>query len=161
TRLADATTFSLSSTDGGTAKFYSDAAGEDEITSITIEPGTDISTVTPSYTFYYSNTKAGDQTITAEYDDDGDEGLEDAGSWGYDVIVNAGVAEKLFFAQHPADAIAGETIAPDVVVHIVDEYGNLVTMAADAITLGTGDGLAALKGTTSRSAVGGVATFDD
>src|SRR5690606_37905584 len=30
-----------------------------------------------------------------------------------------------------------------------------------AITLGTGDGLAALNGTTARSAVGGVATFAD
>src|SRR5690606_13836989 len=118
------TTFLLSSTENSTAKFYSDAAGEDEIvTPITVNPGTDIGIETPAYSFYYSNTKTGSQTITAEYDD-GDAGLAVAGEWNYVHSVVPGAVSGSHTTAVVPDGVAGE--ATEITVTARDAQGNPV-----------------------------------
>jgi VCBS repeat-containing protein len=73
----------------------------------------------------------------------------------------AGAANKLAFSQVPVNTSAGSPITPAVKVAIQDAGGNTVTSATDAITIGIGSNPAAgtLSGTTTVSAVNGVATF--
>jgi VCBS repeat-containing protein len=73
----------------------------------------------------------------------------------------AGAATKLAFSQVPVNTSAGSPITPAVKVAIQDAGGNTVTSASDAITIGIGSNPAAgtLSGTTTVSAVNGVATF--
>jgi hypothetical protein len=79
--------------------------------------------------------------------------------------ISVGAADHLIFLIQPSTTSAGATISPAVEVAIVDAGGNTVTTANDAITLdiaaGTGTPLAALSGTTTVSASGGVASFGD
>ncbi|HUP00811.1 MAG TPA: invasin domain 3-containing protein, partial [Gemmatimonadota bacterium] len=69
----------------------------------------------------------------------------------------------LAFLVQPSDASAGATITPPVAVHAVDGSGNTDTSFGGEITvaIGTNPGGGTLDGTTTRTAVAGVATFDD
>jgi hypothetical protein len=71
-------------------------------------------------------------------------------------------ASQLSFTIQPIDATANATMAT-VEVSVLDEFGNLVTGSTDAVTLAIGMNPAGgtLSGTTTRSAVNGVATFSD
>jgi hypothetical protein len=75
----------------------------------------------------------------------------------------ADIADHLIFSVEPSTTKHGKHITPAVEVSVVDQFGNLVTSATDAITMtiavdGSGGG-ATLGGTTTVNAVGGVAVF--
>ena len=67
------------------------------------------------------------------------------------------------FAVQPASAVAGEAIAPAVVVEFDDAGGSPVAdaVAPVTLTLGSNPGGATLSGTTTGTTVGGAATFSD
>jgi hypothetical protein len=77
--------------------------------------------------------------------------------------ITPGLATRLAFTVQPTATLAGKTIAPAVRVAVQDQFGNAVPAAAPQITLalGANPGGGALAGTTSTSAVNGVATFPD
>ncbi|HEY7686095.1 MAG TPA: hypothetical protein VH833_08330 [Gemmatimonadales bacterium] len=72
------------------------------------------------------------------------------------------VATQLVFLTDPAGALAGTTLAP-IVVEAQDASGKLVTGFGADVTLSieTNPGGGTLGGTTTVTAVGGIATFDD
>ncbi|MGH7614203.1 MAG: beta strand repeat-containing protein [Gemmatimonadales bacterium] len=72
------------------------------------------------------------------------------------------VATQLVFQTDPAGALAGTTLPP-IVVEAQDASGKLVTGFGEDVTLTieTNPGGGTLDGTTTVTAVGGVATFDD
>jgi hypothetical protein len=81
-----------------------------------------------------------------------------------DYSVGAGGSpSRLAFSQQPGSAIAGGIIMPAVTVEIQDAAGNKVTTATNTVTieLDANPGDAVLTGTTSKEAVGGIATFND
>src|SRR5206468_12208230 len=67
----------------------------------------------------------------------------------------------LLFTVQPSNATAGVAITPGVQVAVEDAQGNIVTSAANSITLaiGTNPGGGTLSGTSTVAAVNGVATF--
>jgi hypothetical protein len=74
--------------------------------------------------------------------------------------VSAAAASQVVFAQQPTSAVAGVGIAPAVTVRIVDQFGNLTaSTAAVTVAIGTNPGVGTLSGTSTQSAVAGVATF--
>ncbi len=85
-------------------------------------------------------------------------GLTGATSTAFAII--AGPASKLAFTAQPANAAAGAILAP-VQVAIRDSLDNLCTGATNAVTLAIASGPVggSLSGTTTASAVRGVATF--
>ena len=84
-----------------------------------------------------------------------------AGATGAGFNVTGGVPTQLVVIQQPSDATGGATIAPAVAVEVRDANGNVVPTATNAVTLafGANPGGGTLGGTTTRSAVAGVATF--
>jgi adhesin/invasin len=80
------------------------------------------------------------------------------------VQFEAGAAAQLVYGRQPGGTTAGATIAPSVVLRVLDAHGNL-TASGTGVTVGiksgTGATGATLAGTATRSAVNGVATFDD
>lgn len=115
-------------------------------------------------TFTRTNLSVGLHTITASVTDAG--GLTGYAEITVEVLPGEGsdsAPAKLAFAQQPTTAAAGETLTPAVSVRIEDALGNLVTGSTAEVTLAIGNNPAAgtLSGTLTRSAVGGVATFDD
>ncbi len=81
----------------------------------------------------------------------------------FTATAQAGTATKLAFIQSPVSTSAGSTITPAVKVAVQDGAGNTVASATDAVTLtiGANPGTGTLSGTTTVSAVNGVATFPD
>ena len=73
------------------------------------------------------------------------------------------VASQLGFAVQPATAVAGESIAPAVVVVVLDANGRTVTSARNHIDIEivANPAHATLSGTTSVTAVNGTATFSN
>src|SRR5262245_12496370 len=73
------------------------------------------------------------------------------------------VPAKLIFTMQPTTVIAGVDIRPMVAVTVLDEHGNTVTSARTSVTLtlGSNPGGGTLRGTVTRAAVNGVATFPD
>jgi uncharacterized protein (TIGR03382 family) len=77
--------------------------------------------------------------------------------------IDPGPAAALGFRVQPSRTAAGANIAPAVTVEVRDALGNLVrTAGATSITLGLGanPGGATLMGTTTATAVNGVASFN-
>lgn len=74
-----------------------------------------------------------------------------------------GPPHHLAFGQQPTNTTAGAGISPPVTVRVEDQAGNLVTSssASIALAIGANPAGATLGGTTTRNAVGGIATFDD
>lgn len=74
-----------------------------------------------------------------------------------------GAAAALRFATGPSTVDAGATMAPAVVVELLDAHGNRATGASlsVALALEANPGEAALGGTLTRAAEAGIATFDD
>src|SRR4029077_13307107 len=75
--------------------------------------------------------------------------------------ISPAAANKLVFTVQPASVTAGAPITPAVQVTAQDGLGNTVTSFTAAVTvaLGNNPGAGALGGTTSVTAVAGVATF--
>jgi hypothetical protein len=77
--------------------------------------------------------------------------------------IKAGTLSQLGFTVPPSPATAGATITPAVKVDGEDAFGNLVNTFTGSVTVviapGTGTAGATLSGTTTISAVAGVATF--
>jgi len=74
----------------------------------------------------------------------------------------AGVPAALTFGVQPTGTTVGAVIAPAVTVRVVDAYGNLTTSTASVgLVIGSNPGVATLGGTPTRTAVAGVATFND
>lgn len=77
--------------------------------------------------------------------------------------VSPAAASKVVFLTSPGASNAGSPLAPQPQVTVVDAFGNTVTSATNAITLaiqpGTGTAGAVLSGTTTVSAVNGIASF--
>lgn len=76
---------------------------------------------------------------------------------------SAATATKLAFSVQPGGTTGGTAFAPSIQVSVVDAAGNVASGATNsialAITTGTGTSGAHLTGTTSVTAVAGVATF--
>lgn len=74
-----------------------------------------------------------------------------------------GEAAALAFSQSPDDGVAGAVLSPDPVVTITDEFGNLLSLSSEVVTVTVESGgeSAALLGTTSVTAGNGTAVFDD
>lgn len=72
-------------------------------------------------------------------------------------------ATRLEFGQQPTTEAAGATITPSITVRAEDAVGNLDTNFTGPVTLAIASGPAdaVLSGTTTRSASGGIATFDN
>ena len=68
---------------------------------------------------------------------------------------------ELAFAQQPTNCTAGVVISPAVIVDVEDQYGNIDTFNNSNVTLGVEYGPATLLGTTTVTAVNGVATFNN
>jgi len=79
------------------------------------------------------------------------------------VTLTAGAATRLAFTVQPSNATAGAALTPAVRVTIQDALGQTVTGASNAVTvaIGTNPGGGTLAGTTTVSAVNGVATFSN
>jgi alpha-tubulin suppressor-like RCC1 family protein len=77
----------------------------------------------------------------------------------------AGPPARLAFSGQPGSVAAGTAISPAVHVAVEDAFGNLIPDATHGVTValagGSGTPGAALHGTTTVGAVGGVATFGD
>lgn len=79
------------------------------------------------------------------------------------VTVTARSASRLGFVQQPTSAPAGEAIAPPIKVAIQDELLGTVTTATNSVTIGllSTEGDPILSGTSTVTAVNGVATFSN
>ena len=88
-------------------------------------------------------------------------GLTGVSSSSFDVT--AGSAARLVIGAVPSSVDAGLAIAPSITATATDAAGNTVTSftGSVAIALGTNPGGATLSGTLTRTAVAGVATFND
>jgi hypothetical protein len=77
--------------------------------------------------------------------------------------ITFGIEDHTVFVQQPSDTAAGAAITPAVTVAVVDKFGNTVKTATDSITvaIGTNPSGGKLSGTTTASAVSGVATFSN
>jgi hypothetical protein len=80
--------------------------------------------------------------------------------------INAGAVAQLVFTGQPSDATANTNISPAIVVTAKDAIGNTVTSFTGNVDMVIAvDGAllppATLGGTTTKAAVGGVATFSD
>jgi Chitobiase/beta-hexosaminidase C-terminal domain len=72
-------------------------------------------------------------------------------------------ATQLAFLQQPSNALTQATISPPVTVRVLDQNGSLVSSATNAVSLhlATGSTTGSISGTLTRTAVNGVATFND
>ena len=98
----------------------------------------------------YINTEGTGYTIAASSG-----GLTTATSSAFNILPKIGY--QIAFTREPANALAGATISPNILVSIEDTYGNVVTGATDSITItfGNNAGSGTLSGTTV-SAVGAI-----
>jgi hypothetical protein len=79
------------------------------------------------------------------------------------VTVVPAPAARLAFVTSPSDVTSGASIAPAIMVELLDSLGNRATTATGTVTLSfaANPGTATLGGTVARAAVAGVATFPD
>lgn len=102
------------------------------------------------------NKAAGGYTLTAAAD-----GLTGATSATF--TISAGAPAQLAFGVQPTNTPPNEIISPAVTVRVLDQLGNTVPSATNAISLALdanpADGT--LAGTLTKNAVGGTATFGD
>jgi hypothetical protein len=146
---AGGTVVTLSSNSAGSAVFAATAGGAGT-TTVTIPAGA------AGVAVYYGDTAAGTPTVTAAAS-----GLAPATQ---QMTISANVAAKLVFGQQPTTTAQNATITPAVTARVLDQYNNptaagtqvTIAIANDASLLGN----AVLYGTKTRTAFGGVATFD-
>ncbi|MBK7706527.1 MAG: carboxypeptidase regulatory-like domain-containing protein [Acidobacteria bacterium] len=87
--------------------------------------------------------------------------LTSALSGGFDITF--GAPSALAFTVQPSNAAANAAISPAIQVAVRDAFGNTVTNAVNGITVAIGNNPAGgtLSGTTTRTAISGVASFPD
>jgi hypothetical protein len=75
--------------------------------------------------------------------------------------ITPAAASQVVFTGEPSNTVAGVSISPAVVVSVEDAYGNVVTSYTSQVTvaIGTNPASGTLSGTTTVTAVSGVATF--
>ena len=73
--------------------------------------------------------------------------------------IAAGPASTLVVAIDPSESAANDAFSTQPVVHIKDDYGNIITTATGTVTATIISGLGTLTGTASVAASAGVATF--
>lgn len=96
----------------------------------------------------------GTRTITATFD-------SGPGPTNTTAIVQAAVPSALAFVQQPLDGTVRSSLMPPVSVAINDAFGNRTTStAAVGLAIAINPGNAALTGTTSQSAISGLASFN-
>ena len=71
----------------------------------------------------------------------------------------AGAASQIVITTQPAGAVSGVNLTTPPVVEIRDAAGNVVTTSTASVTVAIASGTGAVAGTTTVSAVNGVATF--
>lgn len=96
---------------------------------------------------------AGHRTFAITYPGDGNF-LMSGANGSYDVY-------KLVFTTQPSNTGAGLAITPAVAVTAEDSNNGTLTTFTGGVTLAIGSGTGTLSGTTTQSAVAGVATFND
>ncbi|MCY3022442.1 MAG: PKD domain-containing protein [Planctomycetota bacterium] len=94
-------------------------------------------------------------TLTATDTVSGKSGVSNA------FTVNPGAPSVLVFVVEPSDTQVAASIFPAVEVAVQDGFGNTVTAATNSIAIATASGSGTLAGTTTRSAINGVAIFGD
>jgi len=79
------------------------------------------------------------------------------------ITLSAGAPAAVAFQVQPSNVASGASIAPAVVVRILDGAGNLVPTATNSVTMsiGANPGGSTLGGTAVATAVAGVATFSN
>ncbi len=81
------------------------------------------------------------------------------------VTVTAAVASRLDFTAQPSATGAGAMIAPPIQAEVRDQFGNRATTAANNVNVSilnnAGSPAGTLSGTTLRTVVGGLVTFND
>lgn len=123
----------------GNGKFYSDAEGTDQITSVTITTGIN------SASFYYKDTTAGSPTLTAT--ESPSQGWTSATQ---QETITAAAATVIMITTQPSGAIAGTTFGTQPVIKTCDAYGNLSTMglaASELVIASINTGTGPLEGT--------------
>jgi Flp pilus assembly pilin Flp len=88
-------------------------------------------------------------------------GLSTATSTGFNIT--AAAPSSLVFTTGPSNVAAGAAINPAMRVTVLDAFGNVVTSSSASVTMsiGANPGGAALSGTSTVNAAGGVATFSN
>ena len=100
--------------------------------------------------------KAGTYTLTPSTSVSGVTTLPASGSF----TVSPGTPTQLVWTQQPGNITAGATMTPAVTVTVEDAQGNTVTSSGASVSLALSPS-GTLGGTTTVSAVGGVATFSN
>ena len=75
------------------------------------------------------------------------------------MTVTPGAASQLGLRTQPGGAALGSPLAPQPIVEIRDAAGNLITSSSASVTVAIATGGGSLGGTTTVTAVAGVATF--
>jgi hypothetical protein len=77
--------------------------------------------------------------------------------------ISPAVADHLVFTQQPTTAVAGVAISPNILVVARDAFNNVATGFGGNVTttISANPGSGTLTGTTIRTALSGVATFDN
>ncbi len=91
-------------------------------------------------------------------------GLASATSASFTISAPGGIAPKatkLAFLQQPSNALTQTAISPAVTVAVEDANGNVVSSAANLVTLNLSGGAAALGGALSATPHNGIATFNN
>src|SRR5438132_1064278 len=145
-------TITLTTSSSG-GSFYSNSGCTTPITTV------GISTSQTSASFFYKDTTAGSPTITATP-------APSLTTPTQTETVTPAAANKLVFSQQPSNATGGSAITPAVAVQVQDQFGNVVTSgsgsnASITIAIGSNPGAGTLSGTTTQTAVSGVATFSN
>jgi hypothetical protein len=97
---------------------------------------------------------AGTYTIIAN-----SEGLTGATSNSF--TISSAAADHLAFGVQPTDTTAAAAISPAVTVQLLDQFNNPTTSTATVAVVASGPGPFTAGSTTSVTAVGGVATFNN
>jgi hypothetical protein len=86
-------------------------------------------------------------------------GLTQATSSAFSFYAASG--SKLAYLVQPSNGVAGASITPGVQVAMEDQYGNLVSRFNGSISVSLNGSVGSLLGTTTASAVNGIATFSN
>ncbi len=81
-----------------------------------------------------------------------------------DLLVSPGVLDNLVFGQQPTDTSAAMAIAPPVIVEVQDQWNNICTSdnsTSVSLAIDNNPGGGTLSGTYLRTALSGIAAFDD
>ena len=115
---------------------------------------------TTSYTFKYLSPLAGVNTINMKWLVANSDSVNAAKTIGvHDVTISAGPPAKLFIRTQPVGDSSGKLLKTQPVIEIQDAQGNLTTSNATiAVAIKSGAN-GSIGGTTSISAVNGVATY--